>query len=125
MLEEETRLVKRLSALPQTEPKREVWSTVQSRLAPARRSGGAFDLIFGTPVRKLTAAAAAFVIILAALFSVAMWRIGVSEQESIAQAKDLMRVQPIAQQASTWTDDPLAGTTDAMLKVLEDETRPE
>lgn len=125
-LADEVRLVKRLSVVPsQVGPESDVWPLVHAKLAPSRSRFGVLGGVFGAPARRLVMAGAALVVLVAALFSISMWQISSSERQSIAQARELMHVQPVAKTASSWTDDPFAGTTDAMMKVLEDETRPQ
>ncbi|MBI2842166.1 MAG: zf-HC2 domain-containing protein [Armatimonadetes bacterium] len=120
VLEDDVRLARGLAAVPKAEPRRDVWPLIEQQIAPQPWHAGLLDSIRGTYARRLAAAAAALAVLIVALFTMLPSRTGSSEMESIAQARDLMRVQPVTQYASSWTDDPLAPTTDAMMQVLED-----
>ena len=120
MLDAESSLVERLLALPVVELRSDVWSRVQSKLAPSRRRFGIFKIFPADYSRRLAAVAAVVVIVLAVFFSFHRQQV-MDEKARVHEAAVLLSVQP----ASQTTDDPLGPTTDAMLKVLEDESRTE
>lgn len=117
MLTNEVRLVERLAAVPQVSPSRDVWSRVENRVRTERRPVWALGVAWTMFARRLAAGVAVFAVFAAILIAGAPWNTNSSEKNSIRQAAALMQVQPAVQQ----TDDQLTGTTDDMLKVIENE----
>lgn len=122
VMESEIELAGKLATMPSHEPKADVWALVHARIraerAPARAT--VFEKI-RTAVSRKVAVATATVAVAATITLVAVnpWQApapkpGYDKTTSIKQAVTLMQVQPIA-------DDSVVDTTDAMMKVLEDD----
>lgn len=121
MLESEIELAGKLSTMTKPEPKSDVWMLVQDKIraerAPARAT--IFGKIGVIVSRRVAVAAASLAVAAITLAAINPWQVPAPKPEyakktSIRQAVALMQVQPIA-------DDSVVGTTDAMMKVLEDE----
>jgi anti-sigma factor RsiW len=120
VLETEIEFAQRLSASPKPMPQADVWLHVQSRIRHDSRRQSFFELLRTGFSRKIAVAAALFAVLVIAMFSIAPWNTPQpaknrqAEQESIKQAVALLQVQPTS-------DNTDGGTTDAMMKVLDDE----
>lgn len=121
VLESEVALAGKLATMPRPQPKSDVWLLVQSGIRTEQRPAriSVFEQIRLSVSRKAAVAAASVVVVVIALAATSPWESPApvsqtAEKASIKQAVALMQVQPIA-------DDSIVGTTDAMMKVLEDE----
>lgn len=121
VLKSEITLAEKLATMPRPQPKPDVWLLVQSRIRTEQKSTriSAFEQIRLSFSRKTAVAAASVAVAIFALAATSLWQSPApepqaAERTSIKQAVALMQVQPIA-------DDSVVGTTDAMMKVLEDE----
>lgn len=107
--------------MPSIEPKADVWGLVHDRIRAERTPACAtvFGKVRAAVSRKVAVAAASVAVAVVMLAAVNLWQAPAPKPEydkttSIKQAVTLMQVQPIA-------DDSVVDTTDAMMKVLEDD----
>jgi anti-sigma factor RsiW len=116
LLEEEIRLVSRLSALPESELIPDVWPVVQSRVKPRRTFASLFGAPIGGYARRLAVTAMTFAVLVGSTLAVGNWRSANLEKERVKEAMAIMRVQPVSA-----VEEPSGQTTDAMMKVLEEQ----
>lgn len=132
LLQEEIQLAEGLAGIPLIAPISDVWEKVEAGISPVSRKMGIFDLLRTSYAKKASAAIATVALASVALVMAVPKHSATDEKESIAKAAALMSTQPITAAKAdelasrsndeiTPVDDPVGGTTDDMMKVIEDE----
>lgn len=117
VLEDELRLAKSFAALPKAELRADVWPVVQSQIKPKAQPVGVFSRIFENYARRAAIAVATAAVVAGTIFGVGSWHAttaAAAEKERVREAIAIIRVQPT-------TEEPAGSTTDAMLKVLNEQ----
>lgn len=113
VMAEELAFAGRLATLPAEEPKNDVWALVRSRTKPRTFAIGWLRGFMSGPalIRKALALTAAVGILCGALYT------GLRPPD---QPKQVVRHSPAATVAVGWSDDPIGGHTDAVVKFIDD-----